>query len=277
VVTVTSSARFAMKPIRIGCSGWMYDDWRGRLYPEREPKRRWLELYAQRFDTVEVNSTFYRLARRAAVASWVSQTPPEFLFAVKASRYLTHIRRLVGIQEGIERFYEPLEPLIESGRLGPVLWQLPENFHRDEDRLLGWLEVLPPGLHTIEFRHASWFAADSVLDALRAHGVALTIGDHPSRPFQSHEATADWRFVRFHYGARGRSGNYSRSELERWAGLIGGWRRSEAVYAYFNNDWRGFAPANASLLVRLLEGQTVARSTGTPKRSSISRSSTSSR
>jgi len=240
-----------MKQVRVGCSGWMYDDWRGRLYPEREPKRRWLELYAQHFNTVEVNSTFYRLARREAVAGWVAQTPREFVFAVKASRYLTHIKRLVGIEDGVKRFYEPLDPLLESGRLGPVLWQLPENFHRDDVRLHGWLELLPAGMHTIEFRHQSWFVP-AVMDALRSHAVALTIGDHPKRPFQSHEATAPWRFVRFHYGSRGRDGNYSNAEIEQWAGRIAVWRNREEVYAYFNNDWRGFAPANARSLLRAL-------------------------
>jgi uncharacterized protein YecE (DUF72 family) len=240
-----------MKQVRIGCSGWNYDDWRGRLYPERAPKRRWLELYAERFDTVEVNATFYRLPSREAVAGWVRQTPPQFTFSVKASRYLTHIKRLTDVGEGIERFYERLEPLMEAGRLGPVLWQLPENFHRDDDRLEGWLRALPPGMHTIEFRHESWFAPE-VMKALREHRVALTIGDHPKRPFQSHEATAPWRFVRFHYGARGRDGNYSATELEEWAGRIKRWRRTHDVFAYFNNDWRGFAPANALALRRLV-------------------------
>ena len=153
----------------------MYDDWRGRLYPEREPKRRWLELYAQTFDTVEVNNTFYRLARESMVRGWVQQTPSEFLFAVKASRYLTHIKRLRGIEEGIKRFYEPLSPLIEAGRLGPVLWQLPENFHRDDERLEGWLALLPDGMHTIEFRHESWFVPE-VMKRLRENGIALAIG-----------------------------------------------------------------------------------------------------
>ena len=242
-----------MNQVRIGCSGWMYDEWRGRLYPEREPKRRWLELYAEQFDTVEVNSTFYRLARREAVEGWVSHTPPEFLFAIKASRYLTHVKRLVGIDEGVKRFYAPLEPLVQARRLGPVLWQLPESLHRDDARLHGWLAALSPGLHTIEFRHASWFAAP-VLDALRTHGVALAIGDHPARPFQSHEATAPWRFVRFHYGARGRGGNYSRAELGEWARRIAAWRARHDVYAYFNNDWHGYAPANAKLLRAGLSG-----------------------
>jgi uncharacterized protein YecE (DUF72 family) len=232
----------------------MYDDWRGRLYPEREPKRRWLELYSRVFDTVEVNSTFYRLARREAVAAWVRQTPPGFLFAVKASRYLTHVKRLLDIRDGIARFYEPLEPLADAGRMGPVLWQLPENFHRDDDRLNGWLELLdsvPSTRHTIEFRHPSWFVPE-VLEALRARGVALTIGDHPARPFQAYEMTADWTFLRFHYGSRGRGGNYSRTEIGEWAERIRRWRRRHDVYAYFNNDWKGFAPANASVLLRLL-------------------------
>jgi uncharacterized protein YecE (DUF72 family) len=240
-----------MKQVRVGCSGWMYDDWRGRVYPEREPKRRWLEVYAELFDTVEVNSTFYRLARREAVAAWVEQTPAGFLFAVKASRYLTHVKRLVDIRPGIDRFYEPLEPLVESGRLGPVLWQLPENFHRDDARLEGWLDGLPSGRHTIEFRHPSWFAPE-VMEALRARSVALTIGDHPARPFQSHELTADWTFVRFHHGSRGRGGNYSASEIAEWAERIRRWRRRADVYAYFNNDWKAFAPANARLLLRRL-------------------------
>ena len=229
----------------------MYDDWRGRLYPEREPKRRWLELYAQTFDTVEVNNTFYRLARESMVRGWVQQTPSEFLFAVKASRYLTHIKRLRGIEEGIKRFYEPLSPLIEAGRLGPVLWQLPENFHRDDERLEGWLALLPDGMHTIEFRHESWFVPE-VMKRLRENGIALTIGHHPKRPFQLLEATASWRFVRFHYGERGRKGNYSATEIEQWARRIAQWRRREQVFAYFNNDWNSYAPANARLLARKL-------------------------
>jgi uncharacterized protein YecE (DUF72 family) len=243
-----------MKPVRIGCSGWMYDDWRGRLYPERTPKRRWLEAYSEQFDTVEVNSTFYRLARRDAVAGWVEQTPAGFLFAVKASRYLTHVKRLLDVRDSVARFYEPLEPMRDAGKLGPVLWQLPENFHRDDQRLAGWLELLPSGMHAIEFRHESWFAP-KVLAALRSRGVALVIGDHPERTFQTYDATASWRFIRFHYGSRGRAGNYSATEIETWARRIAQWRRREEIYAYFNNDWRGFAPANAKqLAARLGDG-----------------------
>jgi uncharacterized protein YecE (DUF72 family) len=243
-----------VKPALIGCSGWNYRDWRGTFYPERAPQRRWLELYAEWFSTVEINNTFYRLPRREAVEGWVRQTPEDFTFAVKASRYLTHIKRLTELEEGIARFYEPLQPMIEAGKLGPVLWQLPANFRRDDDRLEGWLQALPDGMHTIEFRHESWFA-EPVMAALRAHGVALTIGDHPERPFQTDEATASWRFIRFHYGSRGRGGNYSQRELDEWAERIERWRARETIWAYFNNDWQGFAPRNAAyLLARLGAG-----------------------
>ena len=145
------------KPVRIGCSGWNYDDWRGRLYPEGLGKSRWLARYAEEFDTVEVNSTFYRLASSAAVARWVEQTPPRFLFAAKASRYLTHVRRLRDIERGIARYYERIQPLVDSPKLGPIVWQLPANFARDDDVLAGALELLPPGRHCFEFRHESWF------------------------------------------------------------------------------------------------------------------------
>jgi uncharacterized protein YecE (DUF72 family) len=240
-----------MKPVRIGCSGWNYDDWRGRLYPEGEPRRRWLGLYAERFSAVEVNTTFYRLPKREAVAAWVDQTPTEFTFAVKASRYLTHVKRLRDVGDGIVRFYERIEPLREAGRLGPVLWQLPATFHRDDERLEMWLQALPAGRHTIEFRDPSWFA-QPVLDALASHEVALTIGDHPQRPFQTHDATAPWRYVRFHYGARGRNGNYSVTEIDTWARRIAAWRTTHEVFAFFNNDWEGYAPDNAAALSRQL-------------------------
>ena len=135
-----------MKEVRIGCSGWVYDSWRHGIY-KGVPGARWLERYAEVFDTVEVNNTFYRLVKRKAVEGWVERTPPGFLFAVKGSRYLTHMRRLRDIEQGVTRFWEPLEPLHESGKLGPVLWQLPANFHRDDAVLAAALELLPPARH----------------------------------------------------------------------------------------------------------------------------------
>src|SRR5205085_968667 len=132
-----------------------------------------------------------------------------------------------------------------------ILWQLPENFHRDDDRLGGALEALPAGRHCFEFRHESWFC-EPVYDLLRSRGAALVIGDHPKRPFQSYEMTADWTFIRFHWGARGRRGNYSESELALWRDRIAEWRSRVEVYAYFNNDWEGFAVKNGLWLKREL-------------------------
>jgi uncharacterized protein YecE (DUF72 family) len=237
-----------VKRVWIGCSGWNYAQWRnGIFYPPRLPPRRWLDYYAQHFDTVEINNTFYRLPTRKAVQGWVDQSPPGFLFTVKASRFLTHMKRLTDMGRGVERFYECIEPLTRSMKMGPVLWQLPGNFHRNDDRLRDALEQLPPGRHCFEFRHPSWFCPETY-EALRARGAALVIGDHPERPFQTHELTADWTLIRFHYGHRGRRGNYSESELEEWRARIAKWRQRVEVFAYFNNDWEGFAVRNARRL-----------------------------
>ena len=203
------------------------------------------------FDTVEVNSTFYRLAKQEAVARWREQTPPGFVFALKASRYLTHIKRLTDLDQGIRRYYERIEPLVGTPKLGPIVWQLPPNFKRDEDRLEAALAALPEGRHCVEFRHPTWFT-DNVYAILRAYGAALVIGDRKGLDFQTHEMTTDWTLVRFHHGHRGRRGNYSESELEEWAQRFEDWRRRVEVFAYFNNDWEVFAPRNARWLRKRL-------------------------
>jgi uncharacterized protein YecE (DUF72 family) len=238
---------------RVGCSGWNYDSWRhGVFYPERLPARLWLREYARHFDTVEVNATFYRLPTVQAVQGWVDQTPDDFLLTVKMSRYLTHIKRLRELEPSIELFYDRIAPLVRSPKLGPVLWQLPPTFKRDDARLAAALAALPPGRHAFEFRHDSWFDPD-VTELLRGHGVALVIGDRPQvHSFQTHELTTDWTFVRFHSGTRGRRGNYSESELREWAERIRSWPVRE-VFAYFNNDWEGFAPKNAKRFRQLLD------------------------
>jgi uncharacterized protein YecE (DUF72 family) len=246
-----AACRDGLRPAHIGCSGWNYRDWRRTVYPPGLPTRDWLGCYAERFDTVEVNATFYRLLNREAVERWVEQTPSGFRFAVKASRFLTHVKRLDDIAEGVARFFERIEPLVESHRLGPVVWQLPDSFSRDDLRLHAALSELPPALHAIEFRHPSWFAPD-VYELLRRHRCALVLGDHPRRPFQTREATARWRYLRLHFGRHGRRGNYSESELERWARRLHRWRGERELFVYFNNDWEAFAPANAEWLRRRL-------------------------
>jgi uncharacterized protein YecE (DUF72 family) len=240
-----------VKPVHVGCSGWNYQDWRGRVYPKGCPPSRWLEHYATLFDTVEINSTFYRLASRDAAARWVEQTPEGFVFAAKASRYLTHIKKLTQLEEGIKRYYERIEPLAEGGKLGPIVWQLPPWFKRDDERLASALAALPGGRHCFEFRHETWFTGD-VYELLREHGVALVIGDRKGLEFQTHEFTTDWTLVRFHYGAKGRRGNYSQTELETWKRRLTQWRRKVEIYMYFNNDWEGFAVKNGLWMRRAL-------------------------
>jgi uncharacterized protein YecE (DUF72 family) len=251
--------------IRLGCSGWSYDHWREPVYAGAPP-RTWLARYAERFDTVEINSTFYRLPRRSAVAGWVDQTPDGFCFAVKVSRYLTHIRRLNEVGRGLDLLLDRIQPLLDAGKLGPLLWQLPGNFARDDDRLAQALTGVPQDLrHCIEFRHPSWFVP-AVMDILREHDVALVFGDHPERPFQTTERTAGWSFVRFHHGHRGRRGNYSDRELAAWARRIRAWARTGDAYAYFNNDWEAFAVKNAEHLARLLRGPAAPAAGASPRR-----------
>ncbi len=239
------------RSIRIGCSGWNYASWKDEFYGGK-PVRSWLRHYAEHFDTVEVNNTFYRLPLKSSVARWVEQTPSDFLFSVKASRYLTHIKRLTDLGQGIRRYYERIEPLACSPKLGPVLWQLPATFRRDDDRLGAALEALPSGRHCFEFRNASWFV-EPVYELLRSHEAALVIGDRPEvKEFQAFEFTTGWTFVRFHYGSRGRRGNYSERELEEWARRFKTWSRDVEILAYFNNDWEVFAIRNALWLKRRL-------------------------
>ena len=205
-----------MKPVRIGCSGWVYKDWRGSFYPEKLPQRRWLEHYSSVFRTVEINNTFYRLPSEAAVKGWAEQTPDDFEFAVKGGRYTTHIKRLINFDKYSTRFFKALEPLDKR-----------------------------PGRHCFEFRHGTWFKPDTY-DLLRAHDAALVTGDDPRFPFVTREITASWAYVRFHRGAHGVRGSYAPGELDTWRRRIAAWRRRTGVYAYFNNDWEGFAPENAS-------------------------------
>ena len=202
-----------MHPVRIGCSGWNYADWRGRVYPKGCPSAVGWSTTRRCFDTVEVNSTFYRLARRDAVARWVEQVPEGFVFAIKGSRYLTHMKRLTDMAPGVRSSTSGIEPLVERRTWGRSCGSCPATSSATTS---GWpraIDALPPGRHTFEFRHPSWFTED-VYALLRERGVALAIGDDPRRPFQTDVVTADFSFVRYHYGHRGHNGNYSQSELD---------------------------------------------------------------
>ena len=230
--------------IRIGCSGWSYQHWRGVFYPQSGSTSRWLELYSQEFDTVEINATFYRLPAVKTVEAWARRTPTDFLFAVKASRYLTHVKRLRGIVEGMKRMDACVEPLRSASKLGPMLWQLPPHFHREDNVLESALDALTPGRHAFEFRDPSWFA-DDIYELLRQHGAALVVADRSPGPPSPWLDTAGWSYLRFHSG-RARDGNYGARELHAWARNVTS--QTGDVFAYFNNDWQGFAIANARTL-----------------------------
>lgn len=234
---------------RIGCSGWQYKHWKGDFYPADLPQREWLEYYARHFDTVEVNNSFYRLPPEGVFDGWRARTPPSFLFAVKASRFLTHMKKLKDPEEPVERLFSRAFEL--RSKLGPVLYQLPKQMPKNVERLAAFLELLPPRVkHTIEFREPSWYD-DDVLRLLRRHNVALCMHDMPgSAP--ARVLTARFTYVRFH-GATGRyNGSYPKEMLEDWAE----WLVSSNVsaFVYFNNDIGGHAPRDARRLIQLLLG-----------------------
>ena len=211
------------------------------------PQREWLGHYARAFDTVEVNSTFYRLPTADAVKTWVAETPRGCRFAVKASRYITHIKRLNNPEKYVERFLESVKPLAEARKLEAILWQLPPSFKRDDDRLDAALSVIrerAPGRHAVELRHPSWFVP-GVYELLRGHGVALVIADDPDFPFSKRELTTDWTYVRMHRGSRG---NYTPAELATWRRRIAAWRARSEVLVYFNNTAEASAAINAAQL-----------------------------
>jgi uncharacterized protein YecE (DUF72 family) len=232
----------------IGTSGWHYDHWRGDFYPEGLAKSKWLEFYAAHFSTVELNNSFYHLPSEKAFATWKNSTPAGFIFAVKVSRFITHIKRLQNIREPLNTFLGRAAFLEE--KQGPLLYQLPQGLKRDDQLLEDFLKRLPPNAQNVfEFRHLSWFD-DEVYDLLRRYGAGLCIYDMPdfSSPLM---ATSDFAYLRFHGNQRLYGGNYSDSALEEWAGkiaLLG----TVTVYAYFNNDIEGFAIRNALTLKRLL-------------------------
>lgn len=227
--------------VRIGTSGWAYRHWRGDFYPEGLRQKDWFAWYAERFDTAEINATFYRLPSPTAVAAWRDAAPPDFQFAWKASRYITQAKKLRDAEAPLTRVYAPMAAL--GDRAGPALFQLPPQLRCDLDRLERFLELLPPGRQTVEFRHPSWYA-DPVFEALARHDVALCVSDHHDAP-SPWIRTASFAYVRGH-GPEGRyDGFYGDADLDAWADRIGDWRAGGDVYAYFDNDIGGGAPRDA--------------------------------
>ncbi len=229
--------------LRIGCSGWNYKSWSGRFYPAGLPASEWLAFYLARFDTVETNATFYRLPSRETFARWREQTPDGFVMAIKASRYLTHLKRLLEPDEPVARLFERAAGL--GSRLGPVLYQLPSSLTADPRRLARLLATLPrrldvdgggvPLQHVFEFRHPSWYVTDTFA-LLQQHGAALCLHDMAGSAIDG-PTIGPFTYVRFHGAAGKYFGSYGDEVLAGWARrLAAEWRRGRDVYAYFNND-----------------------------------------
>lgn len=240
-----------MGRLHIGTSGFVYRDWRGLLYPERLPAARWLPRYAERFSTVELNATFYRLPSIEAVERWRATTPKGFVFAAKGSRYLTHMKRLTDVAQGLGRYFERIAPLRE--KLAVVLWQLPPQMNRpDPERLDAFLRAAPGQVrHAFEFRDAAWYV-DEVCAVLDAHRAAFV--EHDLVPLDPPRATGGFRYLRFH-GTTGKyQGRYGAERLAPLAESLVRWKRRGDVFAYFNNDRHGHALFDATALQALTSG-----------------------
>jgi uncharacterized protein YecE (DUF72 family) len=229
--------------IRVGCSGWQYKHWRADFYPAELPQSLWFAHYAKEFDTVEINNSFYRLPPAVTFAKWREQAPRRFVYAVKASRFLTHMKKLKDPEEPLARFFDGAAQL--GPHLGPVLYQLPPGWRLDIDRFEHFLRALPKGRrHTVEFREPSWYD-ERVYALLRRHKVALCLHDMQGSA-TARLIVGPFVYVRFHHGTAKYGGRYPDDRLDEWAD----WLAERAgdgldVFAYFNNDTGGHAPRDA--------------------------------
>lgn len=256
-----------MGSVRIGTSGWVYKEWAGHFYPKGWPRKNEFSDYVRHFPTVEINATFYRLPTKKMVQGWRERSPDGFVFAVKGSRYLTHIRRLRDTGAGLRKYFARLKPL--GDRAGPILWQLPPTFPKNPEnflRLTRFLKKLPPQYrHAVEFRHPSWMDEETIA-LLRAHRAA-NVWISSLRMPADHAITADFVYLRFHGLKGGAYHDYTNDELAPWARqLARAAARGLPAHVYFNNDLNTRAPLNAEALMKML-GRHAARpcATETPR------------
>jgi len=229
--------------LQVGTSGWQYRDWRGPFYPGKLPQSAWLEYFAERFATVELNNSFYRLPAPETFAAWAQRTPGDFVMAVKASRYLTHIKRLRDPEQPVQRILDATEPL--GRKLGPVLLQLPPTMHADPERLDRALSCFPRTVRVaVELREASWFV-DSVRAVLERHRAALCLADRGSKVVSPLWRTADWTFLRFHEGRGEPSPCYGEDALRGWVDRLLDGFDGAMCWVYFNNDAHACAVRDA--------------------------------
>jgi len=239
-----------MSKLLIVTSGWSYNHWKEIFYPKDLASEKWLSFYAETFPTVEINNSFYHLPSRETFETWRAQTPPDFVFAVKASRFITHLKKLKEVEEPLNRLLTNALGL--GAKLGPFLFQFPPNWNKNAERLKSFLAILPPNRKFVfEFRNETWFDRE-IFQLLRAKNAALCITSSPDFP-SSKEITTPFTFIRMHGGKELYGSNYSERELRIWAKLVS--RLLEegiAVYVYFNNDAYGYAVKNAVRLREIL-------------------------
>lgn len=233
----------------IGTSGWNYDHWKDIFYPKGLSSKRWLSFYGQHFMTVELNYSFYRQPDRDTFERWRDEVPDDFIFSVKASRYLTHVKKLKDPEEPLERIIGNAKGL--GDKLGPILYQLPPRWHANIERLSAFLSLLPKDIrHVMEFRDPSWLI-DEVFDLLEKHSVAYCIMSAPDLP-RVMRVTAPFAYIRMHNGGYLTEGRYDEAQLRWWAEQVSELSKQADIYVYFNNDYKGFAIENARRLKELL-------------------------
>lgn len=240
-----------MPKLHIGCSGFNFSDWKSVFYPSVLPQRKWLEHYCTIFGTVELNVTFYRLPLPKTFYYWHSITPSKFAFSLKGSRYITHMKRLLDVEDAVRTFFD--KALILEEKLHVVLWQFPPGFKADIGRLKIFLQYLAhySVRHTLEFRNESWIG-DEVVDLCREYNVSLCMADWP--PFLNNlPTTADFIYIRRHGEGGNYESDYPRTSLTSDAKQIGKYMKDgKDVFIYFNNDAHGYAPKNAKELMELI-------------------------
>ena len=273
-----------MAQIRIGISGWNYSGWRGDFYPKGLVQRRELEYAASKLTSIEINGSFYSLQRPTSYAAWREQTPEDFVFAVKGGRFITHMKKLAGVETALANFFAS-GVLALGPKLGPVLWQLPPNLGFDPERLVSFFDQLPrttgaaaevakghdakipddraltvaederPLRHALEVRHSS-FAVPEAVELLRAHDIAFVVADTAGRWPLVEEVTSDHVYVRLHGDKELYTSGYTPEALDRWAGKVQGWAEAgQDVYVYFDNDAKGYAPHDAMALIERCGGR----------------------
>ena len=238
------------KHIHIGTSGWSYDHWKGPFYPDKIKGQDMLSTYAEHFQTVEINNTFYRLPSKETLKKWKDTVPDKFLFSVKANQYITHRKKLNDPAESIENFFDRIKILDE--KLGPILLQLPPRWHKNRERLSEFIEVLPKEYrYVFEFRDKSWFSED-IIKLLSQTNCAFCIYDLEGEETPEH-VTTDFIYIRMHGPGAKYQGSYSKNLLEEWTKKFARWGKdNKEIFCYFNNDYAGHAPDNAELLQKLV-------------------------